>query len=248
MFLQSAMFSEMAEELLAGLAGKSLAPTFAFLDPFGPKDVPLELINRLLSFKRCELFIYFDFNSVQRFATSGQIDDVMTSLYGTDRFKDAPQAGDPGRKPFLHNLYQEQLQKVCGFDHVQSFEMVTNGTRTGYYLFFCTRNLKGLDLMKQAMWRVAPSGDFKYSDQYAGQTVLFEEDVDTEPLKRDLLEHFAGQLVSVQAVIDYTIARTPFCSNHVKRRTLVPLQREDKITSPNQQRRGQFPDGTLIQF
>lgn len=48
-------FPELAEDILEALDGQHLAPTFAFLDPFGYRDVPMELIKRLLAFDRCEL-------------------------------------------------------------------------------------------------------------------------------------------------------------------------------------------------
>jgi hypothetical protein len=39
----------------------NLAPTFAFVDPFGVKGLPMDLLRRLLLFDRCELLVYFDF-------------------------------------------------------------------------------------------------------------------------------------------------------------------------------------------
>ena len=67
-----------------------MAPTFAFIDPFGYKDVPLYLVAELVGFPKCELFIYFDFNSVNRFATAGIVDEHFDRLFGTDEYKNAP--------------------------------------------------------------------------------------------------------------------------------------------------------------
>ena len=86
-------FPALAENLLTGLAGAKLAPTFAFIDPFGYKDVPLDLIKRLVSYDACELFIYFDFNSVSRFATAGNVDEHFEILFGTDEFSRPHQQG-----------------------------------------------------------------------------------------------------------------------------------------------------------
>jgi len=61
-------FSELAEEMLAGVKG--LIPLFAFIDPFGYRDIPMDLIRRMLQHDKAELFI-FDFNSVNRFAGKG---------------------------------------------------------------------------------------------------------------------------------------------------------------------------------
>jgi hypothetical protein len=126
--------------------------------------------------------------------------------------------------------------------------MIKSDNHTGYYLFFCTRDLTGFDRMKSVMWKVDPAGGRRFTDVLAGQTVLFQEEVDTTPLQAELRAHFAGQTVSIKEVIDYVIAHTPYVSAHVKRKTLVPMQERELISSPNQQRRGQFPDGTLISF
>lgn len=243
-------FVDIAEDLLSGLEQKqaSLAPTFAFLDPFGYKDVPLELISRLLSFDRCELFIYFDYNSVSRFATAGNVDSHFEALFGTDAYRSAPPAGDPNRKTFLHDLYQMQLKEVCGFPYVQSFEMVNSAGKTGNYLFFCTRSIKGLEAMKEAMWKVAPGGDFRYSDLLAGQTILFQDDVDTSALREELLRHFSGSTVEISEIEEFTLVHTPFAKSHVKKRTLAPMQRSGLISSPNQKRKNTFPSGTIVKF
>ncbi|MDQ2881438.1 MAG: three-Cys-motif partner protein TcmP [Actinomycetota bacterium] len=240
-------FTELAADILEQIEGKSLAPTFAFLDPFGYKDTPIEVIQGLLSFARCELFIYFDFNSAMRFSTSGVVDSRFEALFGTDEFKAAPESGEQ-RKVFLHDLYQRQLSDVCGFEYVQSFEMINEKNRIPYYLFYCTRNLKGLATMKEAMWKIAPTGDYRFSDMLAGQPILFGEDVDTQPLQDELGRYFAGKSVTITQVEDYVVGHTPFAKTHVKKKTLKLMQEQGQIASPNQRRRGQFPDGTLIQF
>jgi len=240
-------FRDVAEGILTGLGSKSLAPTFAFLDPFGYKDIPMSLIKRLMSYSRSELFVYLDINSLTRFATAGNVDEHFTALYGTDEFKDAPRDGAPGRKEFLHDLYARQLRSECGFEYVQSFEMVGANNKTINYMFFCTSNLLGLDKMKSVMWKSAPAGNYQFIDRLADQEVLFQDEVDVAPLRTELLRVFAGQSVSVDSLEDYVTARTPFVKSHV-RRTLVPLQKEGLISSPNQRKRGTFPTGTIVGF
>lgn len=242
-------FLTVAEELLDYLGtDKQLAPTFAFLDPFGYKDVPIDLIARLMAYSKCELFVYFDFNSVNRFATAGVVDEHFEALFGTDEFKEAPPAKDPTRKTFLHDLYQRQLHEVCSFRYVQSFEMVNEGGRTGHYLFFCTRNLRGIEKMKEAMWKVAPGGDYRFSDLLDGQSILFENDQDTAPLQAALTARFKGQTVLIDEVENFTIVHTPYAKSHVKRKTLAPMQREGLISSPNQNKANTYPAGTFITF
>jgi three-Cys-motif partner protein len=59
-------FETMASGLVATIKEqrKQLAPTFAFIDPFGWSGAPLTLIRDLLSFDRCEVLFNFMFDSV----------------------------------------------------------------------------------------------------------------------------------------------------------------------------------------
>lgn len=246
--LQNDNFIAVADSILTKLNGQRLAPTFAFVDPFGYRDVPIDTIKRFLDFATCELFIYFDYNSVNRFGTAGVVDAHFESLFGTKEFMNAPPAGDPMRRQFFHDLYESQLKAVCGFVYVRSFEMVNKQNRTGNYLFFCTRSLTGLRKMKEAMWKIAPLGDYRYSDLLAGQQILFELEVDVSPLAEELRREFSGRTVPIEAVEEFTLVSTPFAASHLKKRTLAPMQREGKISSPNQKRKNTYPPGTLISF
>lgn len=246
--LRNKNFQELARELLDSIpAGKQLAPTFAFIDPFGYRDVPMALIRDLVSHPSCELFIYFDFNSVNRFATAGVVDQHFTALFGCDDYKDAPPEG-PSRGQFIHDLYERQLRQVCNFAHVCSFRMENGSGHTGSYLFFCTRNDNAYDKMKAAMWALAPGGGYEFRDRLAGHPVLFGDEANTEPLQYELAQHFAGRTVPVKDVVDYVIARTPFHSGQVRVKTLKSMQQAGRISSPNQTRKGTFPNGTLITF
>lgn len=242
-------FTDLAESILADVKpGHVLIPLFAFIDPFGYRDSSMDLIRRLLQYDKAELFIYFDFNSVNRFAGKGAgVDTRFEALFGCDDFLQAPERG-PDRGQFLHDLYEAQLKKVCSFAHVRSFAMVNESGHIGNYLFFCTSNLQAFDRMKYAMWSLDPSGEYRFEDRLADQPVLFAGVLDTRPLQDDLAQHFAGQTISIETIRDYVIAETPYHSGQLKRETLAVLQRGGRISSPNQRRRNQYPDSTLLTF
>jgi three-Cys-motif partner protein len=192
-------FSDLAEAILADVKpGQGLIPLFAFIDPFGYRDSSMDLIRRLLQYDKPELFIYFDFNSVNRFAGKGaKVDGRFEALLGCDEFLNAPERG-PERGQFLHDMYESQLRRVRSFAHVRSFAMVNETGHVGHHLFFCTRNLQAFDRMKYAMWSLDPSGEYRFEDRLANQPVLFAGKLDTRPLQDDLAQHFAGQTVSIE--------------------------------------------------
>lgn len=239
-------FGVLAKELAC--YGQRLAPTFAFIDPFGYKGLEIQDLADLLAADRCELFCYFDYNSAQRFATAGNVDDHFEALFGCEEFKSAPPAGNPGRGEYLIRLFERQLGKVANFRYVQSFAMKNGAGILGHYLVFATRSLKGLDKMKQAMWKLDPLGRYSFSDRLAGQEVLFGSTPDTGPLRDALLERFGGSSVPIQVVVDWVVATTPYHSGHVKRATLKPMEADQLITATNRRRCGEYPNGCTVTF
>lgn len=225
-----------------------LAPTFAFVDPVGVKATPMSVLRRLTGYPKGELLVYFAHETVTRWCGAGNIDKVLTDLFGTDEYRGAALVNGERRSQYVHDLYKRQLHDVCRFPYIQSFAMYDHRGKRVYDLFYCTREPIGLDRMKGAMWNVAPSGDFSFRDRFADQEVIFGKSVDTAPLRSALLQQFSNQSVTIEAIVDYVIVSTPYTSSHVKRYTLAPMQRGGLVTSPNQRKMATFPDGTIVEF
>jgi three-Cys-motif partner protein len=60
--------------------GSKIDPTFAFLDPFGYSDVPMVLIDRLLKYDKCEVFVTYMAGSIRRFLEGGK-DAALNERY-----------------------------------------------------------------------------------------------------------------------------------------------------------------------
>ena len=244
-------FDETATGILDYLEskGSQLAPTFAFIDPFGVRGLPMNLLARLVKSPKCELFINMMMNPAKRFATSGLINRSLEELYSTDLFLNAEGLTGRERIIFLHDLYADQLRSNAGMNYVQSFEMVNRNGHTSYFLFYATRAIEGLRAMKEAMWRADPGGGYRFSDSLAGQDVLFSEDLLVEePLRQELLTHFAGMEVDVDVLQNYVLTNTPYRETHLRRHALKPLEGAGAITVIRQPRRRQFPSGTRVRF
>ena len=112
------------------------------------------------------------------------------------------------------------------------------------------RMMAGLEEMKRAMWKVDPSGQFRFSDREAGMTTLFGEDVNTAPLAASLRKHFAGQQVTIEEVHKYVLTKTIFGPDHYRRAVLLPLERSgaiEVVTSSRKKANG-YPPGTVLRF
>lgn len=247
-----ATFVEAAEDLTNEIEEqkKRLAPTFAFIDPFGFSGVPLDLIARLLNFDKCEVFFNFMYNFVNRFATAGNVDPHLEAIFGTDEYL---RAGDYGtaddRREFLLELYKRQLREVAGFPYVLRFDMYNQKGHNTYSMFYGTRSLSGLKLMKSAMWSVDPVSGRRFSDREVGG-LPFEPSVDLAPLRAALLEGFRGRTATVEEIEAFTLVETDYSASHYNRGVLAPLEREKIITVVSSARKKSytFPPGTVIRF
>lgn len=247
---QQTEFTDGAEQILSSLGGGSLAPTFAFVDPFGFSGIPLDLICRLLSFDKCELFLTFMFDSINRFITHEPTADHLEALFGTKDYLSADGVSGEERKRLLHEIYARQLQKVCSFKYVRSFEMIGKKGHTVYSLFYGTRHHRGLERMKDAMWKADPGAGTRFSDRFAGQQVLLAGDqTDFQPLRSALISEFSGKKVGVVDLEEFVLVSTPYRKAHLRRHALGPLKKEGLVdaTKDGLPTRG-FPAGALVEF
>jgi hypothetical protein len=225
---------------------RSLVPTFAFVDPFGWAGVPLELIADLVRDRRSELFILFSFNAVNHWLTTPSQQDNMRELFGCDDYLKAVGLSPPDRKKYLASLYERQLKSVGNFAHVSRFEMIEKTGHTSYFLYHCTRSLKGLEVMRTA-WKIDPGRGCQFSDKVAGLEQLFDGPLVFD-LEERLLAQFSGQRVPMSAIHEFLLIGTPFAPEHLKKRTLKPMQEQGLIDVVGQKSRGTFPDRVEVIF
>jgi three-Cys-motif partner protein len=211
--------------------GKSIPPTFAFLDPFGWTGVPFPLIKEILTNQSCEVLINFMFEEINRFIGHPDQTENFDGLFGTDAWRQMSGIADKrARRDFLHGLYLRQLRSAAGAKYVRSFEMRNDNDVTDYFLFFATNSPKGMAKMKEAMWKVDQSGEFRFSDATnPAQGLLFTPKPDFDVLRRTILTTFSGKEVSVAEIEDFVLAETPYRETHYKKQVLAPLEREGKV-------------------
>ena len=138
----------------------SLAPAFVMIDPFGVSETPMKTIARILENPRSEVYISFMYESINRFKTHDNFEMHLDELFGCPDWREGLDIGSSDRRrEFFYNLYKSQLKKK-GAQYVVHFELY-EGNRHVYTIFFGTKHLEGCNKMKQAIWKVAPFGDFK---------------------------------------------------------------------------------------
>jgi three-Cys-motif partner protein len=230
-----------------------LIPTFAFIDPFGWTGAPFTLVARILPQPSCEVFINFMYEEINRFI--GHADQVanFNTFFGTNAWERCVAETDASRRNrCLHDLYLQQLRAAAGAAYVRSFEMSNKRDVTDYYLFYATNELLGLQKMKEAMWKVDDSGEFRFSDATdPNQLVLFEKAPNLPALQAHLLAAFSGKDASRGNIEKFVLVETAYRETHYKG-ILKALEKGGQIKvikAPPGRKLGTFRDpGIVIRF
>jgi three-Cys-motif partner protein len=248
--IENKQFEEGVKEILEQLEGEGqeIAPTFAFVDPFGWSGAPMEVMADLLR-PRCELLFTFIYDQTSRFISidNEKVIQQLEDLFGSDDFKQAVDLSGTDRKEKLLELFSFQLRDQIGFEFVNSFEMINSKGRTPYFLVHATYHQKGAEKMKDVLWGVDPTGEFRYSSRLGGQDVLFAEKSEVDPLISAMQEAFTDRTVPIADVESFVIRDTPYRMPHV-RQALRALESQDQIHVSGRTRRGTYPEGTTITF
>jgi three-Cys-motif partner protein len=95
-----------------------LAPTFAFVDPFGYSATPMQTIARLMKHEKCEVLINFMHEEVNRFLSfeNAANESHYDNLFGTGEWRQIiKQRLTPSeRERQVRDLYQRQLTSIGG--------------------------------------------------------------------------------------------------------------------------------------
>src|SRR5215510_3563691 len=189
--------------------------------------LPFALVKEILAYNSCEVLFNFMYEEINRFIEHPDQTKNFEELFGTDKWRAVANFAEPrARRAFLHDLYVSQLRNAADVRYVRSFEMRNKKDVTDYFLFFATNSAKGIKKMKEAMWKVDQSGEFRFSDATnPAQTLLFEPAPDFSALRRAIVERFAGVETTVAEVEGFVLAETPFRETHYKKQVLAELEK-----------------------
>ena len=227
-------------------------PIFAFIDPFGWTGFPFSIVRKIMNYRSCEVLVTFMYEEINRFVGLPNQEANFDSLFGTEDWRKGVRLADPvERHRFLHNLYQRQLRDDAHATYVRSFEMRNERGVVDYYLFYATNNRRGLERMKEAMWKVDEAGEFRFSDATdPNQAVLFEKSPNFDMLKRQILQRFGGREATVGEIEEFVLTETAFRETHYKRQVLKPLEGAnppmiEAVDPPPGRRSGTYGDKSL---
>ena len=233
---------------------KRIAPSFVFIDPFGFKGIPFEVIKRIMENPKCEVFITFMLEGINRFMSKPEIYKTLSETFGSNKWKKALDLKDPREKlSLLGNIYRKQLEEIARIRYVIEFSMINEFNKYDYLLFFGSNHLEGLKAMKRAMWRADPLGNFRFSDFTfnPNQGLLIEPKPDLDKLKEVILPEFKDKVITFDQLSEFVWTKTSFLETHL-RQLLISMQKTDppiiKILSGEKRKINAFKPYYQIKF
>ncbi|KKM13375.1 hypothetical protein LCGC14_1716840, partial [marine sediment metagenome] len=170
-------FSNILDDIIRD-NGDSISTGFFFIDPFGFSGISLELIKKILTYERTEVFITFMTRDVNRFLKSPPHQSSIQELFGCENVQEMltqePYFGLKREQAIL-SLYRNQLHEKTGVKYTFPFQVKADkNLQTVYYLIHCTNNPMGCELMKAIMYK-----------SYGGPSELFLATLPTPSPKPD---------------------------------------------------------------
>jgi three-Cys-motif partner protein len=215
------------------LNGQQLAPTFAFIDPFGATGLPFRVIQEILSYPSCEVLLNLDSDGIARLFKASDFaknEAHLHSLFGDGTWRSVlhPSAGIRELSRQILTLYKQRLRSITGVRYVFAFAMHDANGRLSYHLVFASQHPLGLEKMKEAMESVDKSGLYTFSDATAGQSELPFDFKLPDAFARRMLATLRGTPRPYSQFHDYALNETPFRNpksmlEHLKQQGVVDV-------------------------
>lgn len=235
---------EIDEKLVKAFARGRMSPTFSFLDPFGYKDLTLDLVDALAKDFGSDMVLFFSFDSINRALTNSKVKKHIDALFGgeaaANELRDAVK-GTAGelREEIVIEAFVKGL-KDMGYEYVVPYVFEREDRdRTSHYLIFITKNALGFKIMKGIMYAesehriqgVARFGKVRpVSKRRTPLLDLFNTPLDD--LCDDLCKEFAGQTIKKKdlcAQYERRHSGNPFVDKNY-RQALLQLEERGRIT------------------
>ncbi|RWX43975.1 three-Cys-motif partner protein [Candidatus Electrothrix aarhusensis] len=253
---------EVGEEIVNKFESMNLVPTLFFVDPWGYKGLSLRLVNSVLKDWGCDCLFFFNYNRISMGLSNPLVKEHMDALFGRDR-------ADELRSKLANTSPEERelmiVEALCqaiksyGSRYTLPFRFKdSKGKRTSHHLIFVSKHFRGYEIMKDIMSREStsdtegvPSFEYNPADFLPKQTLLFQLSRPIDDLKKDLLDTFAGQRLTMKKIYEEHNVDTPYIIKNYKNALRV-LYDEDLIDaiSPKGKppRKNSFAETIIVTF
>ena len=193
--------------------GQQLAPTFAFIDPFGATGLPFRVVAEILSYPSCEVLLNLDSDGISRLISAQEFEKNqrnLDALFGDHSWQQLDPSMPMARLAVaVLSLYKQKLRALRDVRYVFPFAMNTRQGQINYHLVFASHHPLGLEKMKEAMKAVDKTGSYSFSDDSVGQEFLFDFDAPAEWAAK-MQAALGGAWRPYADYRDYALNETPF--------------------------------------
>ena len=205
-------FSDQIASVVDELNHHPNSPTFSFIDPFGFGDSPFDQLKKLMHNDRSEIMINFWCGYMNRFKEHPDpaVTDKIRNMVGRDDLEGIIKASDS--IDAFCSAFDANLQTVGRY--TLKFMMRDEGNIRDNCFFFCGRQSRGFEKIKEAMWKVDPiyGNSFSAHRRKAddpSQRTLFGDTPYTHPLSGLIANQFKGRKdVPVADIFTWIIEET----------------------------------------
>ena len=229
---------------------QQLAPTFAFIDPFGATGLPFSVVADILSHRSCEVLINLDSDGIGRLVAAQSIESNrkhLDAIFGDGTWNSELKPALPMREltPQVLALYKRRLRSLPNVRYVFAFAMNPRESQLNYHLVFASQHPLGLEKMKEAMKAVDKSGAYSFSDDSVGQDLLpFDFDAPGVWAQR-MQKALSGVWRNYEEFQDYALNETPFVNPKSMLRHLFDADKVQVQWAGVPARRGSFPEDKI---
>ena len=199
--------------------------TILYVDPFDFGTVEIPRISAVLQKHYCELIFNFFISDYVRNIDSDQ--GRIQRCLGGKIIKN---------KDDLFSFVDNML-RVGRIKHIFSYEFRTKNNVELYQILFATPSIRGLEVLKESLWKVFDGAEYHRNLKDLSQTSIFSSD-DDQTIHLDdyareaqlvLKEHFSGETLTYSQIEVFLIERTMLGASHIIRHVLKPLIAKGEI-------------------
>lgn len=250
-------FADKVDEIVAYLKAHPNSPTFSFVDPFGFGQSPFDKFKQLMHNESSEIFVNLMCGFMNRFKEHDD-DNVrakIKAILNLDDLTPVIAAADP--IDAVCNSFEQSLKNIGNF--TLKFMMRDEMNIRDNAFFFCGRNSKGFQKIKEAMWKVDPENGNAFSAHREARdsryVKLFDVVAQTGRLGPLLSNHFKGRKdVPVSEIFAWVTESTDvFLPTHARKEleqllSIGKLTYKDPSGSPRKRRTNDWPERLLVTF
>ncbi|MEN3062218.1 MAG: three-Cys-motif partner protein TcmP [Candidatus Methanosuratincola petrocarbonis] len=248
-------FEEELSKILEGLEreGASPNPTFCFVDPFGYTETGgPKILGKILKFSKCEVLLTYMVGFMDRGAYDPSKCEIICREWNFSEEEinkiTATEAMDSREMQWINTLKKKLIEASASDLYHLAFCVKGYNNRTLYYLMYFTKHIKGIEVMKEAMFKTGETGEYKFSDYNFEQKNLldYSKELWQNECADKVYERFKGSAQKTEDVKNWVILETPYIW---RKGILKKLEEDGKIVRVTErERRYAYPDDAQIEF